>query len=66
MAAPPGTPKEIIAPLEKAISEAAADPEFNKLAENTGIPVGFRNAADTARLVKDQYDIVNKYKDVMK
>lgn len=66
LAAPPGTPKEILSILEKAISAAVADPEFNKSAENIGIPIGFRSSSDTGGLIKEQYDLVGKYKDVMK
>jgi len=64
--APPGTPKEVISVFEKAVQLAVADPEFAKLAENTGIPVGFKSASDGAKLIKEHYTLLGKYKDVLK
>ncbi|MFB3883977.1 MAG: tripartite tricarboxylate transporter substrate binding protein [Thermodesulfobacteriota bacterium] len=66
LAAPPGTPKEIITVLEKAVGAAAADPEFNKLAENMGVPIGFRSSSDTVKFIREQYEIVGKYKEMLK
>lgn len=64
--APPKTPKEIITPLEKAVSAAVGDPEFLKLAENAGVPVGFKSAAEVEKLIDDHYVLLAKYKDIMK
>lgn len=65
-AAPPDTPKDILTILEQAVSKAVADPEFNKLAENVGIGVGFKNSAEVNKLVLDQYELLNKYKEFIK
>jgi tripartite-type tricarboxylate transporter receptor subunit TctC len=66
LAAPRGTPKEIITILEKAVNVAVVDPEFNKLAENIGIPIGFRSSSDTVKFIREQYEIVGKYKEMLK
>ncbi|HQY47250.1 MAG TPA: tripartite tricarboxylate transporter substrate binding protein, partial [Usitatibacteraceae bacterium] len=46
VAAPKGTPKEVIAYLEKKFQEIANDAEFRKIMGDLGQPVDYMNAAD--------------------
>ncbi len=65
-AAPPNTPKEFIPILEKAISNAMAGPEFNKVAENIGITVDFKPSSELNKTILDFYELLNKYKEFIK
>ena len=62
IAAPPHTPKEITAVLEKALSKATAAPEFKKIAENLGMFVDFMPATELQKTTLDIYGILNKNK----
>ena len=61
-AAPPRTPKQIIAVLEKALSEVCADPEFNKLYRNMGSTVDFKCTFDLEQIIAENYEVLRKYK----
>lgn len=56
VAAPKGTPKEVIAYLEKKFQEVANDPEFKKIMGDLGQPVDYMNAADYKVWFKKSYD----------
>jgi len=56
VAAPKGTPKEVIAYLEKKFQEVANDPEFRKIMGDLGQPVDYLNAADYKVWFKKSYD----------
>lgn len=66
ISAPPNTPKEAVAVLEKAFSKAVAVPEFLKIAENIGMYVDFIPSAGLRKATNEQFDIVNKYKQFIK
>ena len=65
-AAPSNTPKEIVTTLEKAIRNAIAVPEFNKLAETIGVVIDFKSSSELNRLTLEYYDLLNKYKQFIK
>ncbi len=65
-AAPPNTPKEIILVLEKAVSHSMAVPEFNKVAENTGITMDFKSSSELQKVILEFYELLNKYKEFIK
>jgi tripartite-type tricarboxylate transporter receptor subunit TctC len=56
VAAPKGTPKEVIAYLEKKFKEVADDPEFKKIMSDLGQPVHYMNAAEYNVWFKQAYD----------
>lgn len=56
VAAPKGTPPEVIAYLEKKFQEVANDPEFRKIMGDLGQPVDYLNAADYKVWFKKSYD----------
>lgn len=56
VAAPKGTPKEVIAYLEKKFQEVANDPEFKKIMGDLGQPVDYMNAADYKVWFRKSYD----------
>lgn len=56
VAAPKGTPKEVIAYLEKKFQEVANDPEFRKIMGDLGQPVDYLNAADYKVWFRKSYD----------
>lgn len=59
-AAPPNTPNEIIAILEKAVRNATADSEFNKLSENIGTTVDFKPSSELKKIILEFYELLNK------
>jgi tripartite-type tricarboxylate transporter receptor subunit TctC len=56
VAAPKGTPKEVIAYLEKKFKEVAADPEFKKIMTDLGQPVMYQGADEYRVWFKQAYD----------
>jgi tripartite-type tricarboxylate transporter receptor subunit TctC len=56
VAAPKGTPKEVIAYLEKKFKEVADDPEFKKIMSDLGQPVMYQGAAEYKVWFKQAYD----------
>ena len=56
VAAPKGTPKEVIAYLEKKFKEVSEDAEFKKIMSDLGQPVNYLNAADYNVWFKQSYD----------
>lgn len=64
--APPNTPKEIVTTLEKAIQKATIDPEFIKAAENSGVIVDFKPTSQLNKLIEGDYELLTKYKDLIK
>jgi tripartite-type tricarboxylate transporter receptor subunit TctC len=56
VAVPKGTPKDVIAYLEKKCKEVADDPEFQKIMKDIGQPVMYQNAADYTVWFKKAYD----------
>lgn len=65
-AAPPNTPKGIVPALEKAIREAVTVPELNKVALDSGVAVDFTSTSELQTLVKEHYELLNKYKQFIK
>lgn len=64
--APPQTPAPVVRVIEKAIKNACADPEFNKLAEKGGLVVDFKSAAELAALTAQNYELLTKYRQFIK
>jgi len=56
VAAPKGTPKEVIAYLEGKFKEISADAEFNKIMRDLGQPVMYQNAEEYTPWFKQAYD----------
>ena len=56
VAAPKGTPPEVIAYLEKKFKEVSEDAEFKKIMGDLGQPVDYMNAADYKAWFKKSYD----------
>jgi len=56
VAAPKGTPREIISYLEKKFKEVADDAEFQKIMKNLGQPVLYQTAAEYTVWFKQAYD----------
>jgi tripartite-type tricarboxylate transporter receptor subunit TctC len=56
VAAPKGTPKEVVAYLEKKFKDIAADPEFNKIMKDLGQPVMYQSAEEYKTWFKQAYD----------
>ncbi len=56
VAAPKGTPKPVIAYLEKKFREIAEDPEFAKIMKDIGQPVNYQPAAEYTVWFKGAYD----------
>ncbi len=56
VAAPKGTPKEIIGYLEKQFKAIAEDAEFQKIMKDLGQPVLYQNAAEYTAWFKQAYD----------
>lgn len=56
VAAPKGTPKEVLSYLEGKFKQIADDPEFNKIMKDIGQPVMYQNAADYDVWFKQAYD----------
>ncbi|HEY6359886.1 MAG TPA: tripartite tricarboxylate transporter substrate-binding protein, partial [Vicinamibacterales bacterium] len=53
LAAPRGTPKDVIVRLEDAVRNVVASPRFKELSANLGFEPAFLPAADFAALVAD-------------
>jgi tripartite-type tricarboxylate transporter receptor subunit TctC len=56
VAAPKGTPKEVIAYLEKKFKEVSEDAEFKKIMADLGQPVNYMNAAEYNVWFKQAYE----------
>jgi len=56
VAVPKGTPKDVIAYLEKKFKEVADDPEFQKIMNDIGQPVMYQNAPEYTVWFKKAYD----------
>lgn len=56
VAAPKGTPKEVITYLEKKFKEMTDDPEFHKIMKDIGQPVMYQNADEYKVWFKAAYD----------
>jgi len=65
-AAPPKTPANIVAVLEKAIRNACADPEFSKIADKIGLVVDYKSSFDLSKLTTQNYELLTKYKQFIK
>ncbi len=66
LAAPPNTPAEIARILERSVQKATEDPEMLKLAERNGIIVDFQPVTEQNRLIQQYYEVLDKYKSIMK
>jgi len=56
VAAPKGTPKEVIAYLERKFKEISTDAEFNKIMKDLGQPVMYQTAEEYTTWFKQAYD----------
>lgn len=56
VAAPKGTPKEVISYLEAKFKQVAEDPEFQKIMKDIGQPVMYQNSAEYTVWFKQAYD----------
>ncbi len=56
VAAPKGTPKEIVAALQGRLQKIAEDPEFRKIMAELGQPVNYMPGAEYRTWLKAQYD----------
>ncbi len=65
-AAPPGTPAPVVKVLEKAVKNACADREFNKMAEKIGLVVDYRSTAELIKLTAQNYELLTKYRQFLK
>ncbi len=65
-AAPPGTPKEMVAVLEKAIGRAIVVPEAAKIFENSAMTVDFKSSAELGKLILADYEMLGKYREFIK
>lgn len=63
VAAPNGTPKDVIAYLERKFKEVAEDPEFQKIMKDIGQPVMYQDAKTYTTWFKAAYD---QYGDLIK
>ena len=54
--APKGTPADVIAFYEDAFRKAMENPEYIAAAEKAGVTTLYMNAADTAKLINQQYE----------
>ncbi len=65
-AAPPQTPPQVIAILEKAVKKTLDSAEFQKMAERVGIVPEFKSAAEIKTIIADHYEQLTKYKEYIK
>jgi tripartite-type tricarboxylate transporter receptor subunit TctC len=65
-AAPPNIPKELVPILEKAVGSATTSSEFQKMAETIGISVDFKPPSELVKLILDHYELLSKYKELIK
>jgi tripartite-type tricarboxylate transporter receptor subunit TctC len=56
IAAPKGTPPEIVKKLDEALHKAMEDPEFIKTIQNLEFDVSYRNSEDTKKYLEDAYN----------
>ncbi|MBI5446350.1 MAG: hypothetical protein HY900_34695 [Deltaproteobacteria bacterium] len=55
IAAPKGTPPEIVTKLDGAFRKALADPEVQQAFHKMEVEVSYRNSADTLKFLRDSY-----------
>jgi tripartite-type tricarboxylate transporter receptor subunit TctC len=55
LAAPKGTPPEIIKKLSTALFSATTDPDVLKMSETMGFPISYRDAAETTEEMQSQW-----------
>ena len=65
-AAPPGTPREFVAVLERALSQTTSNREFTKLADTMGTYVDFLPSVALRNVTAEQDSLVNTDKQFMK
>ncbi len=65
IAAPPGTPPDIVNTLKTALENIAADPETVAWSEKVHVPIFFLGPDATKRAVQGQVDLVRKWQDVL-
>jgi tripartite-type tricarboxylate transporter receptor subunit TctC len=66
IAAPPKTPANVVAVLDKAVKKTCTDPEFIKLADKAAMMVEYRSAAELTKLVAQDYELLTKHKQYLK
>lgn len=64
-AAPPHTPKEIVAMLEKTVKKVTADPQSEQIAEKLGVIIEFSSGKEVSKMIADYYGIIAPYKNVI-
>ncbi|KUO71558.1 MAG: hypothetical protein APF77_16690, partial [Clostridia bacterium BRH_c25] len=65
IAAPAGTPAEVVDILEKALDDALNSETVKEQFKNSGLPVTFKNSEDFKKMLKDDYDGMNSMKDIL-
>ena len=60
IAAPKGTPAEVIKFYEEAFKQAMEDPDYLEAAKKAGVTTDFRNSEETAKLFDQQFQFVNE------
>ncbi|MDR3522174.1 MAG: tripartite tricarboxylate transporter substrate-binding protein [Acidocella sp.] len=65
VAAPPGTPPEIVKTLKDAFQNIAGDPATIAWSEKVHVPIFFLGSDATKRAVEGQVDLVRKWQDVL-
>ncbi len=65
IAAPPGLPKNIQATLADALTKALKSPDVVSWAQKNGANIAMASPEATLKLVQDQTEFINKWKDVL-
>lgn len=61
-AAPPNTPKGVVAILEKAISNSVADQGFRNVSRNLGYTLDFKSTVEIKKEILEYYNVFSRYK----
>jgi tripartite-type tricarboxylate transporter receptor subunit TctC len=64
-AAPPRTPKEIVAFLEKTVQKVTADPQSAQIAEKLGVIIDFASGKEVSKMIADYYGVIAPYKNLI-
>jgi tripartite-type tricarboxylate transporter receptor subunit TctC len=64
-AAPPHTPKEIVAFLEKTVQKVTADPQSAQIAEKLGVIIDFASSKEVGKMIADYYSVIAPYKNLI-
>ncbi|MFC1945325.1 tripartite tricarboxylate transporter substrate-binding protein, partial [Chloroflexota bacterium] len=65
IAAPPGTPADVVATLEEAFRKASQDPELLKWEEESGRPIEFADGKAASEVVIGLSELYHKYGEIL-